>query len=131
MSLTVTPIHNGPVYEVVVTNKLHKVDYNVFLPLLRTGIIHHGKIRLLIQLHNFHGWDAGAFWEDLKFGIKDFNHFDRIAMVGENKWEKAMTLLAKPFIPATVKYFDYTDREIARSWLLEEEKEEEEEAPAE
>jgi len=43
-----------------------------------------------------------------------------------------MTLLAKPFIPATVKYFEYTDREIARSWLLEEEEEEEEEeAPAE
>ena len=120
MSLTVTPIHNGPVYEVVVTDKLHKVDYNVFLPQLRTGIVHHGKIRLLIRLHNFHGWDAGAFWEDLKFGIQDFNHFDRIVMVGENKWEKAMTILAKPFVPATVKYFDYTGREIARRWLLQE-----------
>ena len=120
MSVTVKPIHNGPVYEVVVSEKLHKVDYDVFLPVLRTGIAIHGKIRLLVYMHNFQGWDAGAFWEDLKFGIHDFNHFDRIAMVGENRWEKAAAILCKPFIPGTVKYFDHTEMEAAQDWLQKE-----------
>ena len=119
MSVKITPIDNGPVYEVVVKDKLHKVDYEVFLPVLKSGIKQHGKIRLLLDMQDFHGWDAGAFWEDLKFGIHDFNHFDRIAMVGENKWEKAMAILCKPFVTGTVKYFDHADKEAAQKWLLE------------
>lgn len=117
MSVTVTPINNGPVYEVEVTDKLHKIDYEVFLPLLRSGISTHGKIRLLLHMKDFHGWDAGAFWEDLKFGIRDFNHFDRIAMVGDKKWEKAMAIVCKPFVTGTVKYFDKSEIKEARDWL--------------
>lgn len=119
MSVKVTPINNGPAYEVEVTDKLHKIDYEVFTPVLKTGIANHGKIRLLLDMKNFHGWDAGAFWEDLKFGIHDFNHFSRIAMVGDKKWEKAMAVVCKPFITGTVKYFDRKDIEEARAWIQE------------
>ncbi len=25
----------------------------------------HGKIRILLEMHDFHGWEAGALWEDV------------------------------------------------------------------
>ena len=120
MSVTVKTLDYGPAIEVAVTSKLHKADYDEFIPLLEQAIQQYGKIRLLLDMHDFHGWDFGAFWEDLKFGIKDFNHFDRIAMVGEKNWEKAMSILCKPFVSGTVRYFDHSEKTAALNWLLEE-----------
>ena len=35
----------------------------------------------------FQGWDAGAAWEDLKFDLKHFGDIERLAMVGDKKWQ--------------------------------------------
>lgn len=120
MSATVTTLDYGPAIEITVTSKLHKADYDEFIPQLKQAIQQYGKIRLLLDMQGFHGWDAGAFWEDLKFGLSDASHFDRIAMVGDKKWEKAMATLCKPFVSGTVQYFDRAEKGAAQNWLLEE-----------
>ena len=48
-----------------------------------------------------HGWDAGAAWEDVKFVIKHFSDIDRLAMVGDKKWEHGMATLFQPFTKTT------------------------------
>ena len=68
---------------------------------------------------HFEGWTLGAVWEDLKFGCKHFNHIERIAIVGDRKWEKAMAIVCKPFTRAKVRYFEMTDLESASSWIVE------------
>jgi hypothetical protein len=78
----------------------------------------HGKIRLLVQMHDFHGWTAGALWEDIKFDAKHFKDAERLALVGEKKWQHAMAVFCKPFTAAEVRYFDHTMIEQARAWLL-------------
>ena len=42
-------------------------------------------------MKDFHGWDAGALWEDIKFDLKHFSDIERVAMVGEKKWQKGMS----------------------------------------
>ena len=37
---------------------------------------------MLFDMTDFHGWDAGAAWEDIKFDIKHFADIERLAMVG-------------------------------------------------
>ena len=69
---------------------------------------------------DFHGWSASAAWEDTKFGVKHFNDIERLAIVGENQWEKGMAFITKPFTMAKVHYFDITEREAAERWLKEE-----------
>ena len=77
------------------------------------------NIRMLIELQDFKGWTAGALWEDTKFGVRHFTDIERMAIVGDKKWEKTMAAFIKPFTAATVRYFDVADREQAESWIRE------------
>ena len=105
--------------EVAVTGKLDKADYELFVPAAERLIEEHGKIRVLIVMHEFHGWTAGALWEDIKFDLKHFNHIERLAIVGESKWEKGMAIFCRPFTTAKIKYFDIGKLDEARQWIRE------------
>ena len=72
---------------------------------------------MLVEMHNFHGWTAGALWEDIKFDAKHFNDIERIAIVAETKWEHDMTIFCKPFTSAKIRYFDHRAGNEARTWL--------------
>ena len=86
---------------------------------METILTAEGKVRLFIQLEDFHGWDLHAAWDDLKFGLRHYSDFERIAMVGDRKWEKWMASFCKPFTKAKVKYFDRSDVDAAWKWLQE------------
>lgn len=77
----------------------------------------HGKIRILLELIDFHGWTAGALWEDTKLGLRHFADIERLAIVGDRRWEKGMALFCKPFTTAEVRYFDLADRAEAVRWV--------------
>ena len=62
-------------------------------------------------------WDAGAAWEDLKFDVKHFADIDRLAMVGDKKWQHGMAIFFKPFTKAATRYFDESESAEARKWL--------------
>jgi len=68
-------------------------------------------------MRDFHGWDAGALWEDIKWDAKHFNDIDRLAIVGEKSWHKWMTGFCGPFTTAQVRYFTHEQLDKAREWL--------------
>jgi len=107
----------GKLLHVKITGKLTKETYEAFVPLVEEQIKEHGKIDILLELHDFHGWTAGALWEDIKFDTKHWNDIERLAIVGESKWEKGMATFCKPFTSAKVRYFDHTDLAEAQSWI--------------
>jgi len=98
---------------------LHDDDYQRFVPMMEGIFTVVGKVRLFIQLEDFHGWDLHAAWDDFKFSLKHYSDFERIAMVGDRKWEKWMANFCKPFTTATVKYFHRLEVYAAWTWLLE------------
>ena len=101
------------------SGKLHDEDYKHFVPSVEAAIETHGKVRMLAQFHDFHGWDMKALWDDIKFATKHCNHIERIAMVGEKTWEKWMAKICKPFTLAKIRYFDADQADQARAWLAE------------
>ncbi|REJ85682.1 MAG: STAS/SEC14 domain-containing protein [Planctomycetota bacterium] len=101
------------------SGKLHDDDYKTFVPAVEAAVKQHGKIRLLAQFHDFHGWDARALWDDIKFATEHCNDMERIALVGEKKWEEWMARVCKPFTMASVKYFDAGEIDAAWNWLTE------------
>ena len=105
------------VIEARVTGKLTESDYDLFIPELERRIKKYGKLRMLIELEDFKGWTAGALWEDLKFDFKHFKDVDRIALVGDSKWEKTATLFSRPFTGAELRYFTRNDLDGARRWI--------------
>jgi hypothetical protein len=101
------------------SGKLHDEDYKTFVPLVDDAIAKSGKVRMLAQFHDFHGWDAHAMWDDIKFATTHCTKIERIALVGEKSWEKWMGIVCKPFTMAKVRYFDSSEIDAAEAWLAE------------
>jgi hypothetical protein len=103
--------------EVHVTGQLEKEDYERFTPQVDLMIEQQGRIRIFLELRDFDGWEAGALWEDIKFGAKHFNDIERLAVVGDKKWETGMTLFCKPFTTAEIRFFEPNQKGDARTWI--------------
>lgn len=118
MPIKLTELTDAGVLEVMASGKLTDEDYQqVFIPEMERLTKQHGKIRLLFEMIQFHGWEPKAAWDDLKLNLKHSHDIERVAMVGEKKWQHWMTELAKPFTSAKVRYFDQTEIDQARVWI--------------
>src|SRR5580700_9902774 len=109
--------NEGKFLSIHVSGKLEKADYVYFTPEFERLVKLNGKLRVLFDMTGFHGWEAGALWEDIKFDLKHFGDIERLAMVGDKKWEHGMATFCKPFTKATIRYFDHSNAEQAREWL--------------
>lgn len=78
----------GKIVVVNVSGKLVKEDYEHFVPEFERLVGLHGKLRVLFDMNGFHGWTAGAVWQDTKFGLHHFSDIDRLVMVGEKNGRK-------------------------------------------
>jgi hypothetical protein len=101
------------------SGKLHDADYKTFVPVVEAAVAANGKIRLLALFEDFHGWDLTALWDDIKFSTKHCFDVERIALVGDKKWEAWMAKVCKPFTMAKIKYFDVSETAAAWAWLAE------------
>jgi len=109
----------GQVLEVTLSGKLTRADYDRFVPEVERLLRDHDKVRLLVIMEDFHGWTAGALWDDIKFDAKHFRDIGRLAFVGDRRWEQGMATFCKPFTSAKIRYFDRDAIDGARRWLHE------------
>lgn len=107
----------GKIVAVYVSGKMVKEDYEHFVPEFDRLVALHGKLRVLFDMTDFHGWTLGAVWADTKFALHHFSSIERLAMVGNKQWEHGMAIFCKPFTKATIRYFDQTAAAEARQWL--------------
>jgi hypothetical protein len=99
------------------TGKINKEEYDAIIPTLEEKIKDQDKVRLFCEIDDLDGITPKALWEDLKFDIKHFNDFKKVAVVGDQEWMSYMTAFAKPFVSADVEYFSFTDRNKALDWV--------------
>jgi SpoIIAA-like len=119
MSVEVKERDSGKLLEIRLSGKLVKQDYETFVPAVERLAEQHGKIDMLVEMHDFHGWTAGALWEDTKFAVHHFADVGRMAVVGETKWQQGMATFCKPFTAAKIRYFDVSEASAASAWLAE------------
>ncbi len=117
MAIQLTEKSQGKVLEVKVSGKLEHEDYRHFVPEFERLLEAHGKLRVLFEMADFHGWKAGAVWDDIKFDVRHFSDIERLAMVGDRQWEKSMSVFCRPFTTAKIRYFDVAQANEARTWL--------------
>ena len=96
---------------------LDREDYELFVPQVEGLLKDEDKVRLLLELIDFKGLTPGALWEEAKFTFRHYSDIDRVAVVGDNRVEKIITELAKPFTGAEVRFFDTRDIGKAKNWL--------------
>ena len=118
MPITINEGNGEQFLFVHIWGKLVKADYERVLRQFEDRWQHPGKMRVLLDMVGLEGRDAGALWDEIKFDLA--NDFERVATVGDSKWEHAMATLIEPFTKAKTRYFDATRYAAARDWLSEE-----------
>jgi ubiquinone/menaquinone biosynthesis C-methylase UbiE len=117
MAIQLIEKNRGRILEVHVSGKLTLTDYRRFVPEFERLAQEHGEICILFEMDNFHGWNAAALWADIKFDLKHFAAIERLAIVGDRRWQKWMSEFCRPFTTAEIRYFKSSAASEARAWL--------------
>lgn len=118
MAIHINTLNNDRILIVEVSGKLATEDYKTLVPEFERLVRQNGKLRVLFDMSDFHGWEMGALWQDIKFDFKHSGDIERLAMVGEKKWQAGMAQFCRPFTTATIRYFNRAAAEEARAWIL-------------
>ena len=105
------------VIRVEVSGTLTQSDYDDLIPSWKAAIARSGKIRMLFVMRDFHGWTPHAAWDDFRFDLKHHQQVERIAMVGEKKWQHWMAKIGSWFVDTDVRYFDSSQENQAERWV--------------
>jgi SpoIIAA-like len=77
-----------------------------------------GGSRLLVLAEKFEGWEKGGDWGDLSGQEQLDSQIDRMAIVGEKRWEDvALLFTGKGIRHIDIEYFSPAELPRARSWL--------------
>ncbi|MBN1395288.1 MAG: STAS/SEC14 domain-containing protein [Pirellulales bacterium] len=119
--IEVLPQSEGNMLVVKATKKLTNQDYkDVMIPRLEAIIREYGRARFILDLsHDFHGWEASAMWDDVRFGVAHRNSFERMAIVGGPKCAEWGTKLAKLIMNGEIRYFPPEKYDEAYEWVSE------------
>ena len=85
-----------------------------------TELITSGKQpRILVVLDEFLGWDQQGDWNNLDFMFTHGDKIERIAVVGDKRWESEVKMFTGAGIRKTpVGYFESDRIDDARAWVL-------------
>jgi len=104
--------------EIAMLGKLTHEDYKIFVPMIDKALkeVKGLEVDILVDMREFTGWEILAGWDDMKFGIKHRNTFDKMAIIGNKKWEELSVKMMKHLMKGKSKFFK--EREKALFWLL-------------
>ncbi|SFA99928.1 SpoIIAA-like [Poseidonocella pacifica] len=81
-------------------------------------IARNGRIRLLLDLREFDGWQGlGAIAEHLSLVREHRRAPERVAIVGRNTFTRLAEGVGRHFLDAEVRYFDAAAFEEAKAWI--------------
>jgi len=79
-----------------------------------------GPIKLLVLLEDFTGWERGADWGDTDFFFSHRDDIEKIAAVGDPRWEaEVLAFTGAGLRNGPVKFFAETKESDAHAWLAE------------
>lgn len=105
---------------IIITYARDRVNYENHAPLaqlIRTKISLYKKIRWLWIGENFKGWSLKYLFFNSLFDLWHTFHFEKIAIVGDQKCIILMAKIITPFTPAEVRHFKLQEKEIYDSWI--------------
>lgn len=115
MAITTMDRSEGSSLGFKVSGDVTKADYEVLTPAVAAAVADHGTVNVLLDLVDFHWEKVSAWGADFHFGHEYHDKIDRMAIVGDKKWEKHLAHLASPFYAKESKYFGSDDD--AWTWL--------------
>jgi hypothetical protein len=94
----------------------------VLMPRIDELVAKQGEINYLLVLEtDVQNWTAGAWWDDLKMGLKNFTKWNKIAVVSDQKGVEWFTNVFTFFVPGKSKGYPLAELEEAVKWVTEKE----------
>ncbi|WAC01650.1 STAS/SEC14 domain-containing protein [Lacinutrix neustonica] len=101
----------------VAENKLDAKDYENLIPVLTEHITAYQEVSWYIEMKNFEGWTASAYWKGIELNLSNETHLKRVALVGSVKWQEQFTEMLLPFSKAHIKFFNPEEKDNAKKWI--------------
>lgn len=98
-----------------VSGDVTKDDYDVLTPAVESAVAGRGSVNLLLDLTEFHWEKVSAWGSDMRFGHEYHDKIEKMAIVGNRKWEEHLAKICTPFFAEEAQYFE-NDHE-AWAWL--------------
>jgi hypothetical protein len=109
----------GKLLQIKIRGMLKKTDYDGIIQIAKKGIAREGKIKALIVVEDFKGWEQHEAWGDVSFMMEEGQHIEKMAIVGDEKWkDDALAFTAKGFRPTVIEFFPVSRITEARIWLI-------------
>ena len=99
------------VHQITLSGLLTWAEFQAFLARAETEhVFISGKVRTLIHLENFAGWEPSDQWGDVSFFFRHDQDIERIAVVGDPRWQDEMQVfLFADYRQAETRFFAETD----------------------
>ena len=107
----------GGALAVRIEGRLTVHDIGRLTALLEGRLAERGGLRLLIDLSGLSGVEAGAWLEDVAFGLRHMGEIARMAVVGDRPWLDWWTGATASFFPGELQCFPAGAGEAAWNWL--------------
>jgi len=101
----------------VAENKLDAKDYENLIPALTEHITAYQEVSWYIEMQNFEGWTASAYWKGIELNLPNETHLKRVALVGNVKWQEQFTEALLPFSEAHIKFYKPEEKDDAKEWI--------------
>jgi len=103
-----------------VGGELKKSELDAVQSVFAEKIAGAGTVKLLVLLEDFTGWERDEAWGDTDFFFSHRNDFEKIAVVGDPRWEaQVLAFMGAGLRKGPVKFFPETIESEARAWLAE------------
>mgnify|MGYP001159154851 CR=1 FL=1 len=117
MGAEIVGIADG-ILTVRITGKLTQPELRAAQNQMAASLQRQSKTRILVLAEDFQGWAQGGDWGDLSFQMENDPFIEKMAIVGEKKWEDlALIFAAQGLRKFPVEYFQTADLVKARAWL--------------
>ncbi|MGN6313941.1 MAG: STAS/SEC14 domain-containing protein [Rhodanobacteraceae bacterium] len=89
-------------------------------PRIETAFAHRRKLRVLwLMGSDFRGFEFGAALQDLMLGMRHWRGWERIALVTDTGWLRALARMTGVVLPCEFRLFHLSALEEGRRWISE------------
>lgn len=117
MTIGIERINKRFFISIKVIGKLTHEDYATITPLIDRSLeaVEEPLADVLLDATELEGWELRALWDDFRLGLKHGSQFNKIAIVGNKRWQDMAARLGSWFVSGEVDYFE--DFDAALAWL--------------
>ncbi len=118
VGIEIKSINDKFIVEMDFYGKLTHQDYEVIIPVVERAISasKDKELDILVDMRDFDGWELEAMVDDFKLGLELKDIFNKMAVVGDKKWEEWSVEAMSHLTKGQMRFFE--DYDEAYRWIM-------------